>query len=113
EALVPTAPVWLDYELPQPISSYSRPVPPSAVPATYAAPQGADAAVVQHSYAASPQPAQESQCQSCGAVGPVREVSYNQNIGLLVMRFTRRIGGKMCERCAARYFWQFTLTTLA
>ncbi|HLJ56367.1 MAG TPA: tetratricopeptide repeat protein [Chthonomonadaceae bacterium] len=50
-------------------------------------------------------------CQSCGTPGPVRQVNYNQNIGALVIRYSKRIGGNMCETCASKYFWQYTGTT--
>jgi hypothetical protein len=30
---------------------------------------------------------------------------------MLVMRFSKRIGGSMCEKCASKYFWEYTLMT--
>lgn len=51
-------------------------------------------------------------CQSCGAYGPTRSVTFEQNIGVLVRRFHKRIQGELCERCISKYFWEFTLITM-
>src|SRR4029077_21272196 len=47
-------------------------------------------------------------CQSCGVEAPTRYVEFHQNIGALVMRFSKSIKGNLCKRCIHRYFWQFT-----
>ena len=49
-------------------------------------------------------------CQSCGVEAPTRYVAFYQNIGALLMSFTRSIEGNLCKRCIHRYFWKFTLT---
>jgi hypothetical protein len=48
-------------------------------------------------------------CQSCGVEAPTKHVAFYQNIGALVMRFTRTIDGNLCKSCVHRHFWQFTL----
>jgi hypothetical protein len=51
-------------------------------------------------------------CQVCGVEAPTRKVFFVQHIGALVMFFHKRIGGMLCRTCAARYFRQYTLTTM-
>jgi len=51
-------------------------------------------------------------CQACGLEAPTKNVSFYQNIGLLVMRFHKSISGNLCKSCVHKYFWQFTLTNL-
>lgn len=36
-------------------------------------------------------------CQSCGVEAPTKYVAFYQNIGALVMRFTRSAEGRMCK----------------
>lgn len=47
-------------------------------------------------------------CQSCGVEAPTRHVTFYQNIGLLVMRFSNTVDGRLCKSCVHRYFWQYT-----
>jgi hypothetical protein len=51
-------------------------------------------------------------CQLCGAIGPVGEISFRQNIGLLVMRLNQQVAGRVCPSCASGKFWQLSLITL-
>ena len=51
-------------------------------------------------------------CQSCGAEAPLKQVSFHQNVGLLVVRFHSHVTGQLCRRCIDREFWQRTLITL-
>lgn len=51
-------------------------------------------------------------CQSCGVEAPTRYVSFHQNIGALVMRFSKSIEGRLCKNCIHRHFWSLTGTTL-
>jgi hypothetical protein len=51
-------------------------------------------------------------CQACGAVGSVGDVDFRQNIGLLVLRLSKQVKGRLCPRCASGQFWQLTLITL-
>jgi hypothetical protein len=51
-------------------------------------------------------------CQSCGIEAPTKHVEFQQNIGALVMRFSKKYRGHMCKRCVHKYFWQASTTTL-
>jgi hypothetical protein len=39
-------------------------------------------------------------------------VTFYQNIGALVMRFTSTIDGNLCKSCIHKHFWKFTLVNL-
>ena len=52
-------------------------------------------------------------CQGCGIEAPNKYVTYHQNIGAVVLRFTQTYKGYMCHQCNRKYFWQTTLTTMA
>ncbi len=47
-------------------------------------------------------------CQSCGVEAPTKYVAFYQNIGALVVRFSKSVKGDLCKSCIHRYFWQFT-----
>ena len=51
-------------------------------------------------------------CQSCGREAQTKYVEYFQNIGAIIMRFSKRIDGYLCKECSSKYFWSFTGTTL-
>ena len=51
-------------------------------------------------------------CQACGVEAPTKKVTFYQNIGALVMRFSKTADGRMCKRCIHSTFWKFTLTNL-
>jgi hypothetical protein len=51
-------------------------------------------------------------CQMCRARGPTTNVSFNQNIGVLVVRFMRTVEGDLCYPCVHAYYWRFTAVTL-
>lgn len=51
-------------------------------------------------------------CQSCGVEAPTKYVSFHQNIGALLMRFSKSIEGKLCKDCIHQRFWSTTGTTL-
>lgn len=44
---------------------------------------------------------------------PVTPALFRQNIGALVMRFEKKIQGRMCRACLSKHFWSYTLTTAA
>lgn len=52
-------------------------------------------------------------CEICGARKPTKKVEFHQNIGAFIMRFERHIDGNLCQKCINKFFWKFTLTTLA
>lgn len=47
-------------------------------------------------------------CQNCGIEAPTKYVAFYQNIGALVVRFSKSIEGELCKSCIHRYFWSFT-----
>lgn len=51
-------------------------------------------------------------CQLCGVEAPTRHVEFHQNIGALVMRFSRSVKGQLCKNCVHSQFWQKTGITL-
>jgi hypothetical protein len=50
-------------------------------------------------------------CQVCQREAPTARVTFHQNIGALIMRFTKKIEGDLCRPCAERHFREMTLTT--
>lgn len=48
-------------------------------------------------------------CHLCGVEAPTKYVSFHQNIGALVMRFSKTAEGNLCKSCIHSTFWQFTL----
>lgn len=52
-------------------------------------------------------------CQACGVEAPTKYVAFYQNIGCVVIRFTRSIQGNLCKSCIHKNFWSFTLINLA
>lgn len=51
-------------------------------------------------------------CQCCGIEAPTKQTAFYQNIGALVMRFSRSVNGNLCKNCIHKNFWKMTLTTL-
>ena len=51
-------------------------------------------------------------CQNCGAQAPTKHVAFYQNIGVILMRFTREVEGDLCKSCINKYFWKYTLINL-
>ena len=51
-------------------------------------------------------------CQACGRAGPTKSVSFSQNVGVLVMRFPRTVGGYLCKFCIDKFFFRMTGITL-
>ncbi len=50
-------------------------------------------------------------CQDCGVEAATKYVSFHQNIGVLVMRFSSSIEGHLCKSCIHKHFWKMTGTT--
>lgn len=50
-------------------------------------------------------------CQACGVEAPTKHVSFHQNIGALVMRFSKSMDGRLCKSCIHQHFWSMTTTT--
>ncbi len=54
----------------------------------------------------------DNSCEICGSCEPTDYVDLNQNIGMIFMRTSKNIKGKLCKSCITKIFWKFTLTTL-
>lgn len=52
-------------------------------------------------------------CMTCGCYAPTKYVEFYQNIGALVMRFSKEVKGELCKRCINKFFAEMTLITLA
>lgn len=50
-------------------------------------------------------------CQLCGKVGPTHCVVFRQNVGAILIRFSKKVEGALCRSCVENTFSQFTLTT--
>lgn len=51
-------------------------------------------------------------CQACGVGAETREVTFHQNVGVLIVRFTNTVSGHLCKSCIHRYFWSMTTVSL-
>ena len=51
-------------------------------------------------------------CQNCGIEAPTKQVTFHQNIGLLVMRFSRTAEGSFCKSCVHKTFWTYQAVNL-
>ncbi|APR87977.1 hypothetical protein A7982_13326 [Minicystis rosea] len=47
-------------------------------------------------------------CEMCGRDAPVKQVTFMQNVGLLVTRFPKTVQGQLCKRCISSCFWRMT-----
>ena len=50
-------------------------------------------------------------CQDCGVEAATKYVSFHQNIGVLVMRFSNSVEGYLCKSCIHKHFWKMSGTT--
>lgn len=51
-------------------------------------------------------------CQNCGIEAPTEHVVFHQNVGVVIMRFSKKLQGSMCKACIRESFWSYTLKTL-
>jgi hypothetical protein len=51
-------------------------------------------------------------CQQCGFEVPTRFVTYFEEVGCIIVRFSKRHAGYFCKTCNRRAFWRSTLITL-
>ena len=51
-------------------------------------------------------------CERCQVSAPTRHVTFYQNVGLLVMRFSRSLDGQVCKSCLHQSFWSMTMVNL-
>lgn len=50
-------------------------------------------------------------CQDCGIEAETKNVSFYQNIGMLIVRLPKSIEGNLCKSCIHKHFWGMTTTT--
>jgi len=50
-------------------------------------------------------------CRLCRRPGPTRPVVFRQNVGVILLRFTKKVEGSLCRRCIESTFSDTTLTT--
>lgn len=50
-------------------------------------------------------------CTACRQNAPTQHVTLWQNIGVLVMRFHKKVEGNLCRNCIDKFFWEYTLMT--
>ena len=48
-----------------------------------------------------------SACQMCGNMRQTTAVKFERNIGMLVLRQTRRLQARMCKTCLDKQFWNY------
>jgi len=51
-------------------------------------------------------------CQLCKSMRQTALVKYQRNIGMLILRQTRRLEARMCKTCAGKQFWDFQAKNL-
>jgi hypothetical protein len=51
-------------------------------------------------------------CEECGVKAETREVTFYQNIGALIVRFSSTAEGHMCKSCIHKHFWSMTGVSL-
>lgn len=51
-------------------------------------------------------------CQDCGVEAETKHVVFYQNIGALIVHFSKSVEGYFCKSCIHGHFWAMTMTTL-
>jgi hypothetical protein len=51
-------------------------------------------------------------CQLCGSTRLTAHVKFERNIGMLVLRQTRRLQASLCKTCVGQQYWDFQLKNL-
>jgi hypothetical protein len=51
-------------------------------------------------------------CQKCNSPGELMNVTFRQNVGAVVVRFSKELKGDLCAPCIRSTFWSCTLLTL-
>lgn len=54
---------------------------------------------------------EHSYCQGCNRNVPTASVTFMQNIGALVMRFSKTVTAQLCRSCCDDLFWKMTAIT--
>lgn len=55
---------------------------------------------------------QHGYCERCGALAPLKRVTFMQNIGVVILRFHKQVSGNLCRNCIDQTFWPMFLITL-
>jgi hypothetical protein len=88
------------YGQPPPPGGYGSPPPPQNPQNPYGVVRQAPAPM-----------AHGSVCIACHQAAPTQFVTLWQNIGVLVMRFHKKVSGNLCRKCIDKFFWEYTLIT--
>jgi len=51
-------------------------------------------------------------CQVCGSTRQTAHVKFERNIGMLLLRQTRRLQASLCKTCVGQQYWDFQLKNL-
>ena len=52
------------------------------------------------------------QCQLCGSMRQTSPVEFTRNIGMIVVRQTRKVNANMCKSCVHKNYWDFQAKNL-
>jgi len=86
-----------------------RAAAPAQEPARGSSGAGAEPRPVEQSAAAGPSSKTVTRhCQSCGKIALTKQVSFQQNIGMVILRRYRKVEGWLCAECIEKYFWEMT-----
>jgi len=51
-------------------------------------------------------------CATCKNVRLTKYIEFHRNVGMLYLRRTYVMRGKLCKTCVRKYFWEFELKNL-
>lgn len=51
-------------------------------------------------------------CQICRVDAPTKRVVFYQNVGALILRFSKTLDARVCKKCLHNRFWSMTTVTL-
>jgi hypothetical protein len=51
-------------------------------------------------------------CQLCGGTRLTAHVKFERNVGMLVLRQTRRLQASLCKTCLGQQYWDFQFKNL-
>jgi hypothetical protein len=61
---------------------------------------------------APPPGAGDHRCDGCNRDVPTKNLVFMQNIGVIVLRFSKTVSGQLCRTCVDEHFWSMTLIPL-
>jgi hypothetical protein len=80
-------------------------------PASYGRPGSVTPMPAREQMAAPSAPA-DHRCDGCNRDVPTKNLVFMQNIGVIVLRFSKTVSGQLCRTCVDERFWSMTLITL-